>query len=103
VDPYPRAPDWMPITPKTGSLFHADSQVLKNVLDVSPLGTTTYLETEYAFPFTSNGFGGWFRDRCEYLYEGWWAGQDSNLQPDRYERPALTIELPARLAAPRHG
>ena len=24
-----------------------------------------------------------------------WAGQDSNLQPDRYERPALTIELPA--------
>jgi hypothetical protein len=25
----------------------------------------------------------------------WWAGQDSNLQPDRYERPALTIELPA--------
>src|ERR1700677_1333718 len=25
VDPYPRGPDWMPITPKTGSLFHADS------------------------------------------------------------------------------
>src|SRR5882672_943135 len=25
--------------------------------------------------------------------EGWWARQDSNLQPDRYERPALTIEL----------
>src|ERR1700730_7117849 len=25
----------------------------------------------------------------------WWAGQDSNLQPDRYERPALTVELPA--------
>ena len=24
-----------------------------------------------------------------------WAGQDSNLQPDRYERPALTVELPA--------
>ena len=21
---------------------------------------------------------------------GWWARQDSNLQPDRYERPALT-------------
>src|SRR5580658_4134375 len=29
----------------------------------------------------------------------WWAGQDSNLQPDRYERPALTIELPARAEA----
>ena len=27
---------------------------------------------------------------------GWWAGQDSNLQPDRYERPALTVELLAR-------
>ena len=25
----------------------------------------------------------------------WWARQDSNLQPDRYERPALTIELQA--------
>ena len=25
VDPQPRGPDWMPITPKTGSLFHADS------------------------------------------------------------------------------
>ena len=34
---------------------------------------------------------------------GWWAGQDSNLQPDRYERPALTIELPARLGARREG
>ena len=28
----------------------------------------------------------------------WWAGQDSNLQPDRYERPALTIELRAQRA-----
>jgi putative DNA primase/helicase len=26
VDPQPRGPDWMPITPKTGPLFHADSQ-----------------------------------------------------------------------------
>jgi hypothetical protein len=33
----------------------------------------------------------------------WWAGQGSNLQPDRYERPALTIELPARPGAPREG
>ena len=32
--------------------------------------------------------------------EGWWARQDSNLQPDRYERPALTIELQA---PPRDG
>src|ERR1700675_109274 len=35
--------------------------------------------------------------------EAWWARQDSNLQPDRYERPALTIELqaPPRAAARR--
>ena len=26
VDPQPRGPDWMPITPKTGSLFHAETQ-----------------------------------------------------------------------------
>ena len=28
MDPYPRGPDWMPITPKTGSLFHAESQLV---------------------------------------------------------------------------
>ena len=28
VDPCPRGSDWMPITPKTGSLFHADSHPL---------------------------------------------------------------------------
>src|SRR4051795_6885943 len=26
VDPQPRGPDWMPITPKLGALFHADPQ-----------------------------------------------------------------------------
>ena len=26
VDLSPRGPDWMPITPKTGSLFHAETQ-----------------------------------------------------------------------------
>ena len=26
VEPRPRGPDWMPITPKTGSLFHAETQ-----------------------------------------------------------------------------
>src|SRR5712671_2036564 len=32
----------------------------------------------------------------------WWAREDSNLQPDRYERSALTIELQARLKRQRH-
>jgi len=27
VDPQCRGPDWMPITPKAGSLFHAETQV----------------------------------------------------------------------------
>ena len=27
------------------------------------------------------------------LMQTWWAHQDSNLEPDRYERSALTIEL----------
>jgi hypothetical protein len=31
----------------------------------------------------------------------WWARQDSNLQPDRYERSALTIELQARATRAR--
>ena len=30
-----------------------------------------------------------------YASEGWWACLDSNQEPDRYERPALTIELQA--------
>jgi hypothetical protein len=33
----------------------------------------------------------------------WWARQDSNLQPDRYERSALTIELQALPAVRGHG
>src|SRR3954451_8651947 len=28
VDPECRGPDWMPITPKRGSLFHAETQVI---------------------------------------------------------------------------
>src|SRR5262249_13482258 len=31
----------------------------------------------------------------------WWAREDSNLQPDRYERSALTIELRARCVRAR--
>jgi hypothetical protein len=36
---------------------------------------------------------------------GWWARQDSNLQPDGYEPPALTIELhaPRLRTLPRLG
>src|SRR4051794_4349353 len=49
--------------------------------------------------FAREGFG--VAAFTRFASEGWWARQDSNLQPDRYERPALTIELqaPPRAAA----
>jgi hypothetical protein len=49
-------------------------------------------------------FGGMLGRRAcmQCARENWWARQDSNLQPDRYERPALTIELQARPAAGRN-
>ena len=36
-------------------------------------------------------------------HDKWWAREDSNLQPDRYERSALTIELRARFASGHAG
>ena len=33
------------------------------------------------------------------VFSTWWAREDSNLQPNRYERLALTIELRARCFA----
>jgi hypothetical protein len=33
----------------------------------------------------------------------WWAREDSNLQPDRYERSALTVELRARASKAPHA
>lgn len=38
---------------------------LRAVLDVSPLGETTWLETLQGKPFSIAGFGNWFRDRCD--------------------------------------
>jgi len=37
---------------------------LREVLDASSLGVKTFLETGQRKPFTANGFGNWFRDRC---------------------------------------
>jgi integrase len=39
--------------------------VLKKVIDESPCGAMTFLETEYGKPFTPAGFGNWFRERCD--------------------------------------
>ena len=35
------------------------------------------------------------RRQSEYARKHWWAGQDSNLQPDRYER--LSLPRPCRI------
>jgi len=37
---------------------------MQNIIDASPCGDLTFLVTEFGRPFTSNGFGNWFRDRC---------------------------------------
>jgi integrase len=38
---------------------------LAEVIAAGPCGDMTLLVTEYGKPFTANGFGGWFRDRCD--------------------------------------
>jgi integrase len=39
--------------------------VLADIIAQSPTGDMTFLVTEYGKPFSANGFGGWFRDRCD--------------------------------------
>jgi integrase len=38
---------------------------LQHVLDRTPLGRETYLETAYGKAFTAPGFGNWFRTQCD--------------------------------------
>jgi integrase len=37
---------------------------LQAILDASPSGHMTFLVTEFGKPFTANGFGNWFRRKC---------------------------------------
>jgi integrase len=37
---------------------------LQAALDAGPTGDLTYLVTEHGKPFSPDGFGNWFRDRC---------------------------------------
>lgn len=39
--------------------------VLSTVLNQTPRENLTFLVTAHGRPFTSNGFGNWFRDRCD--------------------------------------
>jgi hypothetical protein len=39
--------------------------VLKQVVEATPLGKKTFLEKSHGERVSSNGFGDWFRDRCD--------------------------------------
>lgn len=39
--------------------------VLREIIDTSPCGSMTFLETAQGKPFTAAGFGNWFRERCD--------------------------------------
>lgn len=62
---------WITFTPQKTSTTTGKTlrlpvlDVLKAVLDATPLDTKTFLETTRGVPFTANGFGGWFRERCD--------------------------------------
>ena len=38
--------------------------ILQAILDDAPKDNMTFLTTQFGKPFTSNGFGNWFRDQC---------------------------------------
>ena len=66
--------------------------------EASETKNTARDRAEAASPVTALGYVGAFRRRRK-VRQNWGVaggpGRNSNLQPDRYERPALTIELPA--------
>lgn len=39
--------------------------ILRSAIDASPTGDLTFLVTQLGKPFTANGFGNWFRKRCD--------------------------------------
>jgi integrase len=39
--------------------------ILADIIARSPTGDLTFLVTKHGKPFTANGFGNWFRDRCD--------------------------------------
>ncbi|MGY8667048.1 tyrosine-type recombinase/integrase [Bradyrhizobium sp. UFLA05-109] len=66
-----RTGDWITYVPKK-TLYRRRTvvqkpllPVLKQIIEDSPCGSFTFLESEYGKPFTPAGFGNWFRDRCD--------------------------------------
>ena len=62
---------WLRLVPRKRRHLNLDVSekpvlpVLADLIARSPTGSLTFLETEYGRPFTANGFGGWFRGRCD--------------------------------------
>lgn len=58
---------WLHFTVTKGKREHQVPilPVLRDVLDRSPSGHLSYLVTAYGKPYSSGGFGNWFRGRCD--------------------------------------
>jgi integrase len=62
---------WLTFTPNKTSASSAKKlqlpvlPQLRAVLDESDVGEVAFLQTAQLKPFTANGFGGWFRERCD--------------------------------------
>ena len=58
---------WMVVTQqKTGKRIEIPIlDELQRVIDASPTGDLTFLITTFNKPYTSNGFGNWFRRQCD--------------------------------------
>jgi integrase len=62
---------WLTFTPNKTSASSAKKlqlpvlPQLRAVLDESEVGEVAFLQTNYMQPFTANGFGSWFRERCD--------------------------------------
>jgi hypothetical protein len=113
VDPQCRGPDWMPITPKTGSLFHAETQECgqnAHVWSFPPFGRFPFLESdvELAVFAVMNASGsndaGSSEVRLTALTRGSLAGMINPAPPSlAAARPAKTaLEQPSASPETRH-
>ncbi len=63
--------DWLAFVPRKTRYVRGDISEkpilgpLAAAIAAGPTGDLTFLVTEYGKPFTANGFGNWFRQRCD--------------------------------------
>lgn len=52
---------------RTGVTVHqrVAAELLTSIAATTVTGTETFIVTDYGRPFTANGFGNWFRERCD--------------------------------------